>query len=149
MSASPLVDRAPPLVRGAVVAHFQDAPDMLTPLLVITGVLAVYGVYAPLVGYLNGRRMFGRQAALNVAAAILRTSCMLGFGFFFVKKMDVMARGLGTTPGVLGATFGAVFASAGVLMLAPRVDAAPARRSPARGPRACRVRASTSASSRR
>ena len=108
------------LLLGAApfVAHFQDAPDMLTPLLVITGVLAVYGVYAPLVGYLNGRRMFGRQAALNVAAAILRTGGMLGFGYFFVKKMEPLARGLGTTPGVLGAAFGAVFASVGVLMIA-------------------------------
>lgn len=108
------------LLLGAapLLAHFQDAPDMLMPLIVITGVLTVYGVYAPLVGYLNGRRMFGRQAALNVVAAILRTSGMLGFGWFFAKNMDSMAHSLGTTGGVLGATIGAVFASIGVFLLA-------------------------------
>jgi stage V sporulation protein B len=101
-----------------VVAHFQASPEILSPLIVISGVLAIYGVYAPLVGYLNGRRQFQKQAMLNVAAALLRTGGMVGVGWLFVKNADGLARSLGTLPGLLGATAGAVMASAGVFLLA-------------------------------
>lgn len=101
-----------------VVSYLQAAPEILSPIIVISGVLAVYGVYAPLVGYLNGRRQFGKQAGLNVAAAILRTGGMVGVGWFFVKNADGFARSLGTLPGLLGATVGAVLASTGIFLLA-------------------------------
>src|SRR5262249_40881955 len=52
------------LVAAPLVAHFQSAPEVLAPLAAMAGVLAVYGVYAPLVGYINGRRMFAKQAGL-------------------------------------------------------------------------------------
>lgn len=101
-----------------VVAYFQGAPEILSPLVSIAGVLAIYGVYAPLVGYLNGRRMFGKQAGLNVVSATLRAALMLGVGWLFVRQGDGIARALNTLPGMLGATIGAVLASAGVLLLA-------------------------------
>lgn len=101
-----------------IVAHFQGAPEILTPLIVIAGVLAIYGVYAPLVGYLNGRRQFGKQAALNVVAALLRTGGMVGIGWFFVKNGAAIAQSLGTIPGLLGAVIGAVLASVGIFLLA-------------------------------
>lgn len=106
------------VLAAPVVSYLQAAPEILSPIIVIAGVLAVYGVYAPLVGYLNGRRQFGKQASLNVAAALLRTGGMVGVGWFFVKKADGIARSLGTLPGLLGATVGAVLASAGILLLA-------------------------------
>ncbi len=103
-----------------LVAYFQHANEVLAPLVVMGGVLAVYGVYAPLIGYLNGRRMFTRQASLDVAAATLRTLGLLGVGFFFVRGMQGLATSLSTSAGVLGATVGATLAALGVFLLALR-----------------------------
>jgi len=108
------------LLAAPAVAYFQGAPEILAPLCVMAGVLAVYAVYAPLIGYMNGRRMFTRQASLDMAAATLRTFGMLGIGVVFVRRGDVIARAVATLPGMLGATIGAVLASVGVLLLALR-----------------------------
>jgi stage V sporulation protein B len=86
----------------------------------MTGVLLVYGVYAPLVGYLNGRRLFVRQATLDVVAATLRTGLLLGAGWLMVRRGGALAGALHTSPGVLGATAGAVTAAIGVFLLALR-----------------------------
>lgn len=107
-------------VASPFVAYFQHAPDVLAPLVVMTGVLVIYSVYAPLVGYLNGRGMFTRQAALDVVAATLRTSALLGVGWFFARNAGAFAASINTSPGVLGATVGAVVAGAGVFLLALR-----------------------------
>ncbi|MDB4940477.1 MAG: Stage sporulation protein [Labilithrix sp.] len=103
-----------------LVAYFQHAPEVLAPLLVMTGVLFVYGVYAPLFGYLNGRGMFMRQAALNILAATLRTAALLGVGWFFARHAANLAAAAHTTGGVLGATIGTVVAAAGVFLVALR-----------------------------
>lgn len=103
-----------------VAAYFQHAPDVLAPLGVMTGVLAVYGMYAPLIGYINGRAMFTRQATLDVVAATLRTIGLLGVGWLFVRRGGAIAAMLDTSPGVLGATVGAVIAAIGVILLALR-----------------------------
>ncbi|MBX3206949.1 MAG: oligosaccharide flippase family protein [Labilithrix sp.] len=108
------------LLAAPVVAHFQGAPEVLAPLAAMGGVLAVYGVYAPLVGYINGRRMFARQATLDMVAATLRTAGMLGLGWLFAKNASAIATTLGTLPGMLGATAGAVMAAIGILLLALR-----------------------------
>jgi stage V sporulation protein B len=102
------------------VVHFQCAAEILVPLFVMTGVLTVYGVYAPLVGYLNGRGQFTRQASLDVVAATLRTAGLLGLGYLFVKTAGAAAANLHTSPGLLGATMGAVLAAMGVFLLALR-----------------------------
>jgi stage V sporulation protein B len=107
-------------VAAPLIAYFEHAPDMLAPLLMMTGVLVIYGVYAPLVGYLNGRGMFTRQAALDVAAATLRTTALLGVGYVFARKAGALAATLHTSPGVLGAAIGMVAAAVGVLTLALR-----------------------------
>ncbi|HVJ94872.1 MAG TPA: oligosaccharide flippase family protein, partial [Labilithrix sp.] len=103
-----------------LVGYFQKAPEVLAPLVAMAGVLAVYGVYAPLVGYINGRRMFGKQSALDMVAATLRTVAMLGVGWLFARNATDVARALGTLPGVLGATLGAVLGAIGVFLLALR-----------------------------
>lgn len=103
-----------------LVASFQHAPDVLAPLLVMTGVLFVYGVYAPLVGYLNGRRAFVRQATLDMIAATLRTVLLLGFGWTFLRALRAVGTALGTSASVLGATTGAVVAAVGVFLVAFR-----------------------------
>jgi stage V sporulation protein B len=107
-------------VASPFIAFSQHAPDVLAPLLVMTGVLGIYGIYAPLVGYLNGRGLFTRQAALDVAAATLRTTALLSLGYLFSRRAGGLAARLGTSPGVLGATLGMVVASVGVLLLALR-----------------------------
>lgn len=108
------------LLAAPLVARLQGAPEVLAPLVAMAGVLAVYGLYAPLVGYINGRRMFARQSALDMVAATLRTFGMLGIGFFMMRKGASIAAAAGTLPGMLGATLGAVVAAACVLLLALR-----------------------------
>jgi stage V sporulation protein B len=103
-----------------VVAYFQSAPEILAPLVAMAGVLAIYGVYAPLIGYINGRRMFGRQASLDMIAATLRTVGMLGVGYLFVGHAGALAKAASTIPGLLGAATGAVLAALGVFLLAVR-----------------------------
>ncbi len=92
-------------------ARFEQAQDVVAPLLVLAGVALLYGLYAPLIGYLNGRNRFGRQALLDVTFATLRTLGLVGFGFEFVKH------GLS---GVLGTTLGWVWAAALIVPLAAR-----------------------------
>ncbi len=92
-------------------ARFERAEDVVAPLLVLAGVALLYGVYAPLIGYLNGRNRFGRQAALDVTFATLRTIGLVGLGYAFAS------RGLS---GVLGTTLGWVAAAACIVPLAVR-----------------------------
>jgi stage V sporulation protein B len=92
-------------------ARFERADDVVVPLLVLAGVAFLYGLYAPLVGYLNGRNRFGRQATLDVTFAALRTSGLVGVGYAFAR------RGLS---GTLGTTVGWVAAAALIIPLAAR-----------------------------
>lgn len=92
-------------------AAFEHAPDVSAPLYVLAGVALLYGLYAPLIGALNGRNLFGRQALLDVTFASLRTVGLVGFGWWFVHH------GLS---GVLGTTVGWVCAAAVIVPLAVR-----------------------------
>lgn len=105
-------------VSAPFLVHFQHAPDMLAPLLTMTFVLGAYGLYAPLVGYLNGRAQFTKQAALDMIAATLRTIGLLGCGYLFMRHAVGLAAALGTSPGVLGAAVGAGLAVLGVFVVA-------------------------------
>lgn len=92
-----------------LIANFQHAPHILAPLWVMSGVLAIYGVYAALVGYLNGRALFSKQASLDILAATLRTIALLAFGLM-ATRMSASAV-LGATAGMATA-IGCVFALA-------------------------------------
>jgi len=77
------------------------------PIRAASGVVIAYAFYAVLVGVLNGRRFFARQAALDMTFSTLKTASMVGVVF--------------ATRSVTGA-FGAFAASAAlVLLLALRV----------------------------
>ncbi len=89
-----------------LVAWFQHAPHVTVPLAVASAIVLAYGLYAPLVGYLNGRGQFVRQASLDVLFATLRTIGLVGAGVLFVR--------LGMS-GPLGAVVG--FAGAAILIL--------------------------------
>ena len=93
------------------IAAFEGAEHITTPLRVMAGVIVIYGVYAPLIGSLNGRAMFTRQAALDVVAATLRTFGLLGMGYLFFSR---------GSSGVLGSTLGVLLAASCVLPLALR-----------------------------
>jgi stage V sporulation protein B len=109
------------LAAGApIVAWYQEAPGVLAPLTVVALVLLVYGVYAPLIGYLNGRALFVRQASLDMTAATLRTAGLVGLGWIFTRHAGALAASLKTSPGVLGAACGMVLAATGVFSLALR-----------------------------
>jgi stage V sporulation protein B len=92
-------------------AAFEHAADVSAPLYVLAGVALLYGLYAPLIGVLNGRNLFSRQALLDVTFASLRTVGLIGFGWWFVH------RGMS---GVLGTTVGWVCAAAVIVPLAVR-----------------------------
>ncbi len=79
------------------IAVFEHATYIAAPLVAMSAVLLFYGLYAPLVGILNGRGLFVRQATLDVLFATIRTIGLLGVGYLFLK------RGLS---GVLGSTIG-------------------------------------------
>jgi len=87
-----------------VYARFQGAPHIVRPLQVVAIVVLFYGLYAPLVGALNGQRRFTAQARLDIIYAFLRTAGLLGLGWLFAYGGH----------GVLGACIG--FAGAAVLI---------------------------------
>jgi stage V sporulation protein B len=92
-------------------ASFERADDVVVPLLVLAGVALLYGLYAPLIGYLNGRGRFGRQAGLDVTFGTLRTLGLVGGGYLFVSRGH---------SGVLGTTLGWLAAAACIVPLAAR-----------------------------
>lgn len=73
------------------------APHVQVPVRILSGVLFLYGLYAPLVGVLNGQRRFTAQAGLDAFAAALRTIGLLGGAYLGVR----WARG--TVPSTLAA----------------------------------------------
>lgn len=106
------------LALAPVYAWHQQSSGVIAPLVMMCGVLFIYGLYAPVIGYLNGRRLFVRQATLDVVAATLRTGALLGFGWLFSRYGTALAITFDTSPGVLGVTVGAVLASLAVFLLA-------------------------------
>ncbi len=110
-------------VAAPLYGRFERANDVVAPLLVLALVALLYGIYAPLIGYLNGTRRFGRQAALDIAFATLRTVGLVAFGRLFVS------RGLS---GALGTTFGWVAAAVLIVPLAFRSIGRDAARSASR-----------------
>lgn len=84
-------------IAAPIYAGFMRAEDVTAPLYVLAVVALAYGLYAPLIGMLNGRNLFTRQALLDVTFATLRTVGLLGFGYWFVHH---------GMSGVLGSTVG-------------------------------------------
>jgi stage V sporulation protein B len=99
-------------VIGPVVARATGAPHVVTAVRIVSGVLLFYGLYAPLIGVLNGRRQFLRQAGLDMLAATLRTIGLIGGGWWFARTYGL---------GVEGANTGFAAASACMLLVAATV----------------------------
>ena len=102
------------------IARFEHAPYIAAPLVAMSAVVLFYGLYAPLVGVLNGRGLFVRQAILDVLFATMRTAGLLGVGWIFLHAGK---------SGALGSTLGfatAALAIAAVASFMVRVKSRPA-----------------------
>lgn len=94
------------------LGRLTGASHIVPALRVLSSVLVVYGLYAPLVGALNGRTHFGTQAALDALAATLRTVGMVAGAAWLARAP------LGSWGGVEGATLGFMLSSLAVLLVA-------------------------------
>lgn len=96
------------LAAGTIAAQV-GAPHIATPLRIVAAVVLLYGIYAPLVGSLNGRRRFVDQAGLDIGYGLMRTVLLGGGAFVFVRMSQ---------NGALGATLGFVSAAAIIVPIA-------------------------------
>lgn len=90
-----------------VIANALEAPHAATPLRVAAVVVLCYGVYAPLVGALNGKRRFLDQAGLDIFYGASRMVLMTGGALIFSGFLG--------GDGSLGAAVG--FAAAAMLIV--------------------------------
>lgn len=84
----------------------MGAPHLVPALQWMSGVLFAYGLYAPLIGVLNGRKRFVWQAGFDIASATLRTVGLLVGGYWALRAYQ---------RGVEGSTIGFVLAAFVVL----------------------------------
>ncbi len=89
------------------IAVGMGAPHITWPLRLLSIVVVLYGLYAPLVGALNGLRRFYGQAGLDVIAATLRTIGLIG-GAYLLSHRALSLPGVGLLDGVDGAVLGFV-----------------------------------------
>ncbi len=94
---------------AGVVADLEKAPHVAGPLRLAGAIVLLYGVYAPLVGSLNGRRRFGTQAALDTGYGAMRMIAIAAGAFLFQRAGG---------NGVLGAFAGFVAAAAVIVPVA-------------------------------
>lgn len=91
------------------LGSFMGAPHIVLALQLLSAVMVVYGLYAPLVGALNGLHRFVAQAGLDVLAATLRTLGLVGGAFWFSRHaLAPNAASTGVFGGVEGAVLGFV-----------------------------------------
>lgn len=96
------------LLAGPIV-QWVHAPHLVTPVRILAAVLFFYGLYAPLVGVLNGQRRFVWQAGFDMAFATLRTILMLGCAYALNRAAQ---------QGVAGASLGFALATAIIFVAA-------------------------------
>jgi stage V sporulation protein B len=101
------------------LASLLGAPHVVGALRILSVVLFLYAVYAPLIGFLNGRRRFLGQAGLDMMAATLRTIGLV-LGAYAATQFSSSDTEQGRTIlRVEGAALG--FCVAGILILAAAI----------------------------
>src|SRR5262249_52497699 len=70
---------------AGTIARLESAPHLAAPLRLTALVVLLYGLYAPLVGALNGRRRFLDQAGLDTAYSVLRTAGLAAGAVLFSR----------------------------------------------------------------
>lgn len=103
-----------------LLASALGAPHIAPAVRVLSGVLFLYGLYAPLVGILNGKKRFMTQAALDAFAAALRTVGLLGGAYLGTRWLTrQQPEGAATdTTGVFFTCLGFLGAACVVLLVA-------------------------------
>jgi stage V sporulation protein B len=96
-------------------ATLLGARHLVGSIRVLSVVVVVYGLYAPLIGALNGQKRFLSQALLDVAAATLRTLGLLLGAWLFIRSHG---RSIGA---VEAANLGFVLASVLILLTAASI----------------------------
>jgi stage V sporulation protein B len=91
------------------IASFASASQLTTHFRVVGAVVLLYGIYAPLVGSLNGKRRFLEQAGLDISYAVIRLCSMVGAAILFLRSGG---------SGVLGALAGLIAAAALIVPIA-------------------------------
>jgi stage V sporulation protein B len=124
-AAGALVIAALAFALSPAVAAALGAPHLTVSLRVLSVVLLVYGLYAPLVGALNGQRRLLQQAGFDIFAATVRTVGLIAGALLW-------ARG-SSTRGAEGACFG--FLGGTVLVLVAAVSVVGVGRAGASGTR--------------
>jgi stage V sporulation protein B len=89
---------------ASTLADLLEAPHAATPLRISAVVVFCYGVYAPLVGSLNGRRKFFDQAGLDIFYGVSRTAAMGTAAYLFTRVLG----GDGTLGAIVGFACAAV-----------------------------------------
>lgn len=85
------------------ISRVLHAEHVATPMRLVALVVLLYGIYAPLVGSLNGRRRFVDQGGLDIVYGALRTAGILG---------GVVLLGTAAGGGAMGFAVGFVAAAA-------------------------------------
>lgn len=101
------------------VASLLGAPHVVGALRILSVVLFLYAMYAPLIGFLNGRRRFLGQAGLDMTAATLRTIGLVAGAYAATKLWSCDTEQGRTILRVEGAAIG--FCLAGALILAAAI----------------------------
>ncbi len=96
-------------VLAGPIASWVEAEHVTTPMRLGAAVVLLYGLYAPLVGNLNGQRRFLTQAGLDTGYGILRLTTMVTGALLFTRFAADPSEVEGL--GVLGAIAGFVAAA--------------------------------------
>lgn len=89
------------------IVRLVHAPHLVVPVRILAAVLFFYGLYAPLVGVMNGNRRFVWQAGFDITFATARTVLML-VGAYVLSRLANL--------GVIGASIG--FSTSAALIFA-------------------------------
>lgn len=76
------------------LAAFTRAEHLASHIRLVSAVVLLYGIYAPLVGSLNGKRRFLDQAGLDVGYALIRLCSMVGGAILFLRAGSSGALGV-------------------------------------------------------
>ena len=103
------------------LARLLGAPHIGQAIQILSGILFLYGLYSPMIGYLNGQKRFLAQAGLDAFAATLRTVGLVGGAFWATRALsDTMTSEQNTQLQVNGTVMGFVVAGVLILLVATR-----------------------------
>jgi stage V sporulation protein B len=105
-----------------LTAGFMRAPHIETPLRLVSLVLLLYGLYAPFIGALNGRRRFVAQATFDVVSGTLRTIALVAGGALFASRGEGVS---GSVGGFVTAAFVIAVSAAAIVGVGKRGPGGP------------------------